>query len=217
MKLIVYFCAVKIEQMRNAFRIFILAISVMISACSGKYDDEPVDSADVLGYVSACTVFDSDFQDFLAYVDEHDCMSDSSEIRGYSDVMRVLNSQGFIDVDYFMHVHYKLKPVLEAIRSHPDVERFPGIGTADLSFLDEGEQQYRKFLEDNTLSSDDKAFFRAQMAQIETTKLDLFDKQEKNKIWVNIVRGDYEGKTDVELQDVDIMQLTILERDSQGF
>jgi hypothetical protein len=93
---------------------------------------------------------------------------------------------------------------------NPNVERYPGIGTADLSFIEEGEKQYRKFLEDSTLSAKDKEFFRKQMAQIETTKVDLFDKQEKNRIWVQIVREKATKYTDVELSDLEIMQLTAL-------
>jgi len=195
----------------------LVSLLMLTIACKGKYDDEPIDSEDVLGYVNVCTIFDTDNQDFLEYVDTHEKDADSTMIHGYPEVMRVLNSQGFIDVDYFMHVHQKLSPVVKVIQKHPDVERFPGIGTSDLSFLEEGEKQYRQFLEDNTLSNEDKDFFRAQMAQIETTKLDLFDKQEKNKVWLSLVRAESKDLTDVELQDVDIMQLTILVRDTSVF
>ncbi len=188
-----------------------------MASCGGKYDDLEVDSEDVHGYVNVCTIFETDNQDFLLYIDSHDSAADSSEIRGYHQVVNVLNSHGFIDLEYFMHVHSKLKPVLDVIRSNPNVERFPGIGTADLSFLEDGEKQYRKFLEDNTLSNDDKEFCRAQMAQIETTKVDLFYKQEKNKLWVDLVRSQSADRTDVVLEDLDIMQLTILEREMTKF
>ncbi len=188
-----------------------------MTSCGGKYDDWEVDSEDVHGYVNVCTIFETDNQDFLLYIDSHDSAADSCEIRDYDQVVNVLNSHGFIDLEYFMHVHSKLNPVLDVIRNNPNVERFPGIGTADLSFLEDGEKQYRKFLEDNTLSNDDKEFYRAQMAQIETTKIDLLHKQEKNKLWVDLVRNQSASKTDVVLEDLDIMQLTILEREMTKF
>lgn len=203
--------------MRLTIKILLVSLMIAVASCKGKYDNEPIDSEDVLGYVNACTIFDTDNQDFLTYVNTHSRDADSTQIKGYPEVMRVLNSQGFIDVDYFMHVHEKLSPVVKVIQNHPDVERFPGIGISDLSFLEEGEKQYRKFLEDNTLSNEDKDFYRNQMAQIETTKLDLFYKQEKNKVWVSLVREESKDVTDADLQDVDIMQLTILVRDASGF
>ncbi len=202
--------------MRLTIKILLVALVMMAASCKGKYDDEPIDSEDVLGYVNACTIFDADNPDFLAYVGSHDRDADSSQIRDYQGVMRVLNSQGFIDVDYFMHVNKKLSPVVKVIQNHPEVERFPGIGISDLSFLEEGEKQYRQFLDDNTISSEDKDFYRIQMAQIETTKLDLLDKQEKNKVWVSLVRQEASQLTDANLLDVDIMQLTILVRDAAG-
>lgn len=191
----------------------ILSLAILIVSCGGKYDNVTLDSEDVQGYVSVCTIFDSDNKEFLQYIDNHAKSVDTNDIRNYDQVINVLNSHGFIDLEYFLHVHNKLSPVLGVIRSNPDVERFPGIGTADLSFLEEGEKQYRKFLEDNTLSTDDKEFYRAQMAQIETTKLDLFDKHEKNTRWVSLVRAQSGKLTDVSLSDMDIMQLTILERE----
>ena len=116
-------------------------------------------------------------------------------------------------MDYFLAVHKKLKPVIEVIRANPDVERYPGIGTADLSFIEEGEEQYRKFLEDTTLTAEGKEFLRKQMAQIETTKVDLFNKKEKNKLWVELVREQSSKETDVVLSDFEIMQLTTLAAD----
>lgn len=203
--------------MRFILKLYILSLISLVVSCSGKYDDLAVDSEDVQGYVNVCTIFESDNPDFLQYISTHRSEADSNEVHDYCEVVDVLNSHGFIDLEYFMHVHGKLAPVMDVIRRNPDVERFPGIGTADLSFLEEGEKQYRKFLDDNTLSNDDKEFYRAQMAQIETTKLDLFYKQEKNKLWVELVREQSASESDVVLGDMDIMQLTILEREVTWF
>lgn len=183
----------------------------LLMSCGGKYSGVKLDSEDVQGYVNAYTIFDANFKDFIIYLNSTNNL-DTNEIKDYDDVMYVLNSQGFIDVEYFMYVHSKLDPVVEVIARNPNVERFPSIGITDLSFLEEGEKQYRKFLEDSTLSSHDKEFYRAQMAQIETTKVDLFDKQEKNKAWIALIRKQA-SVSDDELSDLDIMQLTILERE----
>lgn len=198
--------------MRTKLILLLVWFSAVLTCCKGRYSDIQVDSEDVQGYVSAYTQLDASNKDFLIYI--RDCNDvDTNQIANYDEVMRVLNMAGFLDVEHFVAVHSKLKPVVDVISENPKVERFPGIGTADLSFLVEGEKQYRKFLEDSTLTDKDKDFYRAQMAQIETTKVDLFDKQEKNKHWVQLVREQAESRTDVKLDDIQIMQLTILERE----
>jgi hypothetical protein len=190
---------------------YILAIwiSVALLSCDRKYADIQIDNEDVKGYVNAYTVFNANYQDFLAYI-QNTSKPDSMQIEKYQEIVYILNVQGFPDVDYFCAVNKKIKPYLDAIWNNPHVERYPGIGTADLSFIEEGEKQYRKFLEDSTLSASDKEFFRQQMAQIETTKVDLFDKQEKNKLWVDLVRKEALKNTDAVLGDLEIMQLTSL-------
>jgi hypothetical protein len=100
------------------------------------------------------------------------------------------------------------------IAAHPDEERYPGLGTADSAFMETmeaGEREYRKYLDDSTLDEDKKAFYRNCISQIETTKVDLFNKQEKNKAWLSLIRGEISG--DLQLSDNDIMLLTNLERD----
>ncbi|MCR4559135.1 MAG: hypothetical protein K5685_03575 [Bacteroidales bacterium] len=189
--------------------ILAVCVSSTLFACGGKYAGIQIDKEDVHGYVNAYNAFNANYQDFLRYINSVS-KPDSTQINKYDEIMYILNIQGFPDVDYFYMVNTKLKPYLEAIMENPNVERYPGIGTADLSFIEEGEKQYRKFLEDSTLSAKDKEFFRKQMAQIETTKVDLFDKQEKNRIWVQIVRKQATKYTDVELSDLEIMQLTAL-------
>ncbi|MBQ3657770.1 MAG: hypothetical protein II956_13160 [Bacteroidales bacterium] len=189
--------------------ILAVCVSSTLLACGGKYADIQIDSEDVKGFVNAYNVFNANHQDFLTYINSVD-KPDSTQIGKYHDIMYILNVQGFPDVEYFCAVNKKLKPYLDVIKENPDIERYPGIGTADLSFIEEGEKQYRKFLEDSTLSAKDKEFFRQQMAQIETTKVDLFDKQEKNRIWVQIVRSKATKCTDVVLTDLEIMQLTAL-------
>ncbi len=202
---------------KSFFVILLIAVASMFQYnCGGKYSNIQIDSVDVDGYVKACTYFDSHYKEFLMYINTHE-EADTNEIKDYDEIMRQLHEQEFIDLDYFLYVHSKLNPVVEVIRQNPDVERFPGIGIADFSFLEEGEKQYRKFLEDSTLSNNDKEFYRAQMAQIETTKVDLFDKQEKNKSWVELIRQQASRNTDVELNDYVIMQLTILEREMTQF
>lgn len=189
--------------------ILAVCVSSTLFACGGKYAGIQIDKEDVHGYVNAYNAFNANYQDFLRYINSVS-KPDSAQISKYDEIMYILNIQGFPDVDYFCMVNTKLKPYLEAIMENPDVERYPGIGTADLSFIEEGEKQYRKFLEDSTLSAKDKEFFRKQMAQIETTKVDLFDKQEKNRVWVQIVRENATKHTDVVLSDLEIMQLTAL-------
>ena len=178
----------------------------------GKYPDIQIDEEDVRGYVEVYMQLDVNHKDFLIYLKDHNEV-DSNEIAFYHDVLYILNAQGFIDMDYFLAVHKKLKPVIDVIRANPNVERYPGIGTADLSFIEEGEEQYRKFLEDTTLTAEGKEFLRKQMAQIETTKVDLFNKKEKNKLWVELVREQSSKETDVVLSDFEIMQLTTLAAD----
>ena len=197
------------ENMHLKNTILAVCVSSTLFACGGKYAGIQIDKEDVHGYVNAYNAFNANHQDFLRYINSVS-KPDSTQINKYDEIMYILNSQGFPDVDYFYMVNTKLKPYLEAIMENPNVERYPGIGTADLSFIEEGEKQYRKFLEDSTLSAKDKEFFRKQMAQIETTKVDLFDKQEKNRIWVQIVREKATKYTDVELSDLEIMQLTAL-------
>ncbi|MBR2199607.1 MAG: hypothetical protein IJ894_02515, partial [Bacteroidales bacterium] len=77
--------------------------------------------------------------------------------------------------------------------------------------MEAGEREYRKYLDDSTLDEDKKAFYRNCISQIETTKVDLFNKQEKNKAWLSLIRGEISG--DLQLSDNDIMLLTNLERD----
>lgn len=197
------------ENMHLKNTILAVCVSSTLFACGGKYAGIQIDKEDVHGYVNAYNAFNANYQDFLRYINSVS-KPDSTQINKYDEIMYILNIQGFPDVDYFYMVNTKLKPYLEAIMENPNVERYPGIGTADLSFIEEGEKQYRKFLEDSTLSAKDKEFFRKQMAQIETTKVDLFDKQEKNRIWVQIVREKATKYTDVELSDLEIMQLTAL-------
>lgn len=197
------------ENMHLKNTILAVCVSSTLLACGGKYADIQIDKEDVHGYVNAYNAFNANYQDFLRYINSVS-KPDSAQISKYDEIMYILNIQGFPDVDYFCMVNTKLKPYLEAIMENPDVERYPGIGTADLSFIEEGEKQYRKFLEDSTLSVKDKEFFRKQMAQIETTKVDLFDKQEKNRVWVQIVRENATKHTDVVLSDLEIMQLTAL-------
>ncbi len=197
------------ENMHLKNTILAVCVSSTLFACGGKYAGIQIDKEDVHGYVNAYNAFNANYQDFLRYINSVS-KPDSTQINKYDEIMYILNIQGFPDVDYFYMVNTKLKPYLEAIMENPNVERYPGIGTADLSFIEEGEKQYRKFLEDSTLSAKDKEFFRKQMAQIETTKVDLFDKQEKNRIWVQIVRKQATKYTDVELSDLEIMQLTAL-------
>jgi hypothetical protein len=197
------------ENMHLKNTILAVCVSSTLFACGGKYAGIQIDKEDVHGYVNAYNAFNANYQDFLRYINSVS-KPDSTQINKYDEIMYILNIQGFPDVDYFYMVNTKLKPYLEAIMENPNVERYPGIGTADLSFIEEGEKQYRKFLEDSTLSAKDKEFFRKQMAQIETTKVDLFDKQEKNRIWVQIIRKQATKCTDVELSDLEIMQLTAL-------
>ncbi len=197
------------ENMHLKNTILAVCVSSTLFACGGKYAGIQIDKEDVHGYVNAYNAFNANYQDFLRYINSVS-KPDSTQINKYDEIMYILNIQGFPDVDYFYMVNTKLKPYLETIMENPNVERYPGIGTADLSFIEEGEKQYRKFLEDSTLSAKDKEFFRKQMAQIETTKVDLFDKQEKNRIWVQIVRKQATKYTDVELSDLEIMQLTAL-------
>ena len=75
--------------------------------------------------------------------------------------------------------------------------------------MEAGEREYRKYLEDTTLSEDKKKFYREQMSQIETTMLDIMNKKEKNKAWLALIRENIDAS--LELSDTDIMQLTILE------
>ncbi|MBR4267093.1 MAG: hypothetical protein IKQ46_13655 [Bacteroidales bacterium] len=198
--------------MRIKKSILLAVIAATLIGCKGKYSNIQVDNEDILGYVNAFTQLDANHKDFLIYIGENSEV-DTTQLKDYNDIMHILNLQGFPDIEYFMAVHSKLDPVVKVISQNPDVERYPGIGTADLSFLEEGEKQYRKFLEDSTISQKDKEFYQAQMSQIETTKVDLFDKQEKNRHWVQLVRSESQSKTDVNLDDNSIMQLTILERE----
>ncbi|MCR5454193.1 MAG: hypothetical protein K6F33_04305 [Bacteroidales bacterium] len=195
---------------RNIF-IFISLAIIALSACHrNKYSGMHIDSEDVSGYVQTYTVIADSYKDFLQYIDSHSTI-DTNDINDYPSLMYLLGVNGFPDVEYFMFVHDKLHPVVDVIASHPNEERYPGIGTADLSFMEAGEREYRKYLEDSTISEDKKAFYRTQMSQIETTKIDLFDKQEKNKVWVALIREEIDS--DLNLSDNDIMMLTILERE----
>lgn len=197
--------------MRRNILTFILFAIVILSSCHrNKYQGMRIDSEDVAGYVRVYTVLADSYKDFLQSINSHSDI-DTSSIRDYSSLMYLFSRNGFPDVEYFMYVHDKLSPVVAVIASYPGVERYPGIGTADLSFMEAGEMEYRKFLEDSTLSEDKKAFYRTQMSQIETTKVDLYNKQEKNKEWLSLVRGEIGG--DLGLSDNDIMMLTILERE----
>ena len=191
--------------MRRNILIFILLTTITLSSCHrNKYHGMNIDSEDVEGYVQAYTVIADNYKDKHSDVD-------SNAIKDYHSLMYLLGRNGFPDVEYFMYVHGKLRPVVNVIAAHPGEERYPGIGTADLSFMEAGEKEYRKYLDDSTISEDKKAFFRAQMAQIETTMVDIFDKQEKNKAWLSLVRDEIGG--DLQLSDNDIMMLTILERE----
>jgi len=189
--------------------IFAFCTAAAFLSCGGRYSDIQIDNEDVQGYVNAYTLLDYNHKDFLIYAGST-LKPDTLQIENYREVLHILNVQGFPDADYFCAVHSKLRPFLEVVWDNPGTERYPGIGTADLSFIEEGEKQYRQFLEDSTLSAGDKEFFRQQMAQIETTKVDLFDKQEKNRAWVSLVRDKTKGKTDAVLDDIAIMQLTSL-------
>lgn len=187
---------------------------VLLPCChSNKYSHMPIDSEDVAGYVQSYTVIADTYRDFLVYIDNHNVV-DTNDIKDYPSLMYLLGRNGFPDVEYFMHVHGKLHPVVSAIAAHPDTERYPGLGTADVAFLqnmEAGEREYRKYLDDSTLSEDKKAFYRSCISQIETTRIDLFNKQEKNKEWLSLIRGEIGG--DLNLSDNDIMLLTNLERD----
>ena len=200
--------------MRRNILILILLATITLSACHrNKYSGMHIDSEDVAGYVQSYTVIADSYKDFLIYIDSHNVV-DTNEIKDYPSLMYLLGRNGFLDVEYFMYVHGKLHPVVDAIAAHPDVERYPGLGTADLAFLETmeaGEKEYRKYLSDSSLSEDKKAFYRNCISQIETTKVDLFNKQEKNKAWLSLVRGEIGG--DLQLSDNDIMMLTILERE----
>ena len=186
----------------------------MLPCCHGnKYSGMHIDSEDVSGYVQSYTVIADSHKDFLHYIDTHNVV-DTNEIKDYPTLMYLLGRNGFPDVEYFMYVHGKLHPVVAAIAAHPDEERYPGLGTADSAFMETmeaGEREYRKYLEDSTLTEDKKVFYRNCISQIETTKVDLFNKQEKNKAWLSLIRGEIGG--DLNLSDNDIMLLTNLERD----
>ncbi len=195
---------------RNVLIIILLTI-IMLSSChKSRYSGMAIDSQDVEGYVQSYTVIADSYRDFLHSIDQHNDL-DTNDIKDYPSIMYILGRNGFPDVEYFVYVHCKLRPVVDAIAAHPDEERYPGIGTADLSFMEAGEKEYRKYLDDSTLAEDKKAFYRNCISQIETTKVDLFNKQEKNKAWLALIRGEVGG--DVQLSDNDIMMLTILERE----
>ena len=197
--------------MRLNILAYILLATLILCGCHrNKYSGMKIDSEDVEGYEQAYTILDDGFKDFLLYVEKHGDV-DSNKVKDYSKVMYILGSNGFPDVEYFMYVHGKLRPVVDVISEHPNEERYPGIGTADLSFMEAGEREYRKYLEDSTISDDKKEFYRAQMSQIETTKVDLFDKQEKNRAWISLIRSEIDNE--LALTDNDIMLLTRLERE----
>ncbi len=200
--------------MRRNILILILLTTIVLSACHrNKYSGMHIDSEDVEGYVQSYTVIADTYKDFLLYIDTHNVV-DTNEIKDYPSLMYLLGRNGFTDVEYFMYVHGKLHPVVDAIAEHSDVERYPGLGTADIAFLETmeaGEKEYRKYLNDSSLSEDKKAFYRNCISQIETTKVDLYNKQEKNKAWLSLVRN--EIGSDLQLSDNDIMMLTILERE----
>jgi len=200
--------------MRRNLLIYILLVIGMLPCChSNKYSGMHIDSEDVSGYVQSYTVIADSHKDFLLYIDTHNVV-DTNEIKDYPTLMYLLGRNGFPDVEYFMYVHGKLHPVVAAIAAHPDEERYPGLGTADSAFMETmeaGEMEYRKYLDDSTLDEDKKAFYRNCISQIETTKVDLFNKQEKNKAWLSLIRGEIGG--DLNLSDNDIMLLTNLERD----
>ena len=200
--------------MRRNLLIYILLVIGMLPCChSNKYSGMHIDSEDVSGYVQSYTVIADSHKDFLHYIDTHNVV-DTNEIKDYPTLMYLLGRNGFPDVEYFMYVHGKLHPVVAAIAAHPDEERYPGLGTADSAFMETmeaGEREYRKYLEDSTLTEDKKVFYRNCISQIETTKVDLFNKQEKNKAWLSLIRGEIGG--DLNLSDNDIMLLTNLERD----
>ncbi|MBQ4406318.1 MAG: hypothetical protein II852_04825 [Bacteroidales bacterium] len=200
--------------MRRNLLIYILLVIWIMPCChSNKYSGMHIDSEDVSGYVQTYTVIADSHKEFLRYIDTHNVV-DTNEIKDYPTLMYLLGRNGFPDVEYFMYVHGKLHPVVAAIAAHPDEERYPGLGTADSAFMETmeaGEREYRKYLDDSTLDEDKKAFYRNCISQIETTKVDLFNKQEKNKAWLSLIRGEIGG--DLNLSDNDIMLLTNLERD----
>lgn len=200
--------------MRRNILIIILLTVILTGGChQNKYSGMPIDSEDVAGYVQSYTVIADTYKDFLVYIDKHKDV-DTNDIKDYPSLMYLLGRNGFPDVEYFMHVHGKLHPVVAAIAAHPDEERYPGIGTADQAFMEAmeaGEREYRKYLDDSTLSDEKKTFYRNCLSQIETTRVDLYNKQEKNKAWLSLIRGEIGG--DLNLSDNDIMLLTNLERD----
>lgn len=202
----------KNTKMRIKILTAILAVVSLIAGCKNRYDLE-VDSEDVNGYVSAYIILNANFKGFITYIQENNDV-DTSKLENYNDIKYVLNSNGFIDMDYFMQVHETLHPIVEIISQHPNEERFPSLSNTDLSIIEAGEKQFREYLESNTLSPQDKEFYEAQMSQIKSTKIDLVHKQDKNIKWVALIRNEIDSHTSSLLSDNDIMQLTILERET---
>ena len=119
--------------MRRKLHIFILLTIVMLPCCHrNKYSGMHIDSEDVEGYVQSYTVIADTYKDFLHYIDSHNVV-DTNEIKDYQSLMYLLGRNGFLDVEYFMYVHGKLHPVVATIAAHPDEERYPGLGTANIS------------------------------------------------------------------------------------
>ena len=122
--------------MRFKILAYTFIIAAALSGCrKNKYSGMKIDSIDVEGYVQAYTILDDGYKDFLLYIKDHST-ADSNAIKDYRKVMYTLSSNGFPDIEYFMYVHNRLSPVVEAIAQNPGVERYPGIGTADKSEKD---------------------------------------------------------------------------------
>ncbi|MCQ2973411.1 MAG: hypothetical protein MJ211_01225 [Bacteroidales bacterium] len=194
---------------QNLVAILLIILTLVVS-CGGKYDHLEITEDEFDAYISVYKDFHINNKDFLLTIKDKSEF-DSLKIKNSHKIKQILYDAGFEDPDFFVSINNKISPILETIGENSEFECFPGLGSADLSFLDQAEEQYSKFLTDSSLSSRKKENYEANIQQIQSTKRDLLDKQAKNEAWIKFIRS--ECRACKELSDNQIMQLTILERE----
>ncbi len=198
--------------MKNINLLFIIIILFFNQSCNQKYKNVQIGEDEVSAYCNVYTKLNTTHKEFLIYIEGRETI-DSTVVENYDEVSQIIDNAGFIDANLFLAVHNKLKQVINIISNYQTMERYPGLVVSNLDFLENASKQYQKLLEDSTLSQKNKELYRKSKAQIDSTRQDLIDKQEKNLQWTQLIKNSAVKKCNIILTDSDVMKLTILEKE----
>ena len=113
----------------------------------------------------------------------------------------------------FLAVNNKISPLIEIIKNNSDVERYPGLSTPNLDFLETAAAEYRNLLKDTNLTVKKIEHYKQSLEQIESTLNNLTDKQKKNEKWINLIKKQAKENCNLDLSENSIMKLTIFEKE----